>query len=60
VPEGEDWKKIAEGTTIGVRKFLRLPEIESDKIKLVIEESYACPVLSTFEVYQASMEPESN
>jgi alpha-L-fucosidase len=46
-----DWKEIASGTTIGYKRILKLPSVETDKIRVNIKDSKACPVLSAVEVY---------
>jgi alpha-L-fucosidase len=46
-----EWKKIAEGTTIGYKRILKLEPTETEKIKINITGSKACPVISNVEVY---------
>ena len=45
------WQKIAEATTIGYKRILRLDPVETDKVKVNITSSKACPVISNIEVY---------
>ncbi len=45
------WSKIAEATTIGRKRILKLGPIETDKIRVNILASKACPVISNVEVY---------
>ncbi len=45
------WKKVAEATTIGYKRILKIDPIETDKIRLTILASKACPVISNVEVY---------
>jgi alpha-L-fucosidase len=51
VHRGDGWEEIARGTTIGARRILCFPAVKTDRIRLAIESSLACPTLSTFEVY---------
>jgi len=46
------WKIISKGTTIGYKKLLRFPLIKTDKIRINILESKACPVISNIAVYK--------
>lgn len=50
------WDALAEGTTIGYKRFLRFPKITAQKLRLNIQESLACPVLNNIELYNT---PES-
>jgi alpha-L-fucosidase len=45
------WQEIARGTTIGVRKLVRVPTVETDALRLRITSSRACPTISTLEAY---------
>jgi len=45
------WSKIAEATTIGRKRILKLGPIETDKIRVNILASKVCPVISNVEVY---------
>lgn len=47
------WEEIARGTTMGARRILRTPLITAERVRLRIEKSQACPVISTFELYRA-------
>lgn len=44
------WLDLAQGTTIGHERILKV-DAETDAIKLIIEDSRACPLISSFEVY---------
>ena len=45
------WQKITEGTTIGYKRILKIEPVETDKVRISITSSKACPVISTVEVY---------
>ena len=45
------WKAIANGTTIGYKRIVKLQPIETNKIRITILESKACPLISNVEVY---------
>lgn len=46
-----EWQKIAEATTIGHKRIIKLESIETDKVRISITDSKACPVISTIEIY---------
>lgn len=46
------WQEVARGTTIGCKRILKIPAITSTKLRLVIEDANACPLLSGLEVYK--------
>jgi len=46
-----DWKQVASGTTIGHKRILKLEPIETDKVRISITDSKACPVISNVAVY---------
>jgi len=48
-----NWKEIAKATTIGHKRILRFPTIESTKIRFTITDAKACPVISNIGVYNA-------
>jgi len=50
------WKQIIKGTTIGPRRILRIPSLTADRLRLSITKSFACPAISTLEVYLATTE----
>ncbi|MEO7767984.1 MAG: alpha-L-fucosidase, partial [Ferruginibacter sp.] len=45
------WQKVADGTTIGYKRILKIDPVETGKIKVTITDSKACPVISAIEVY---------
>lgn len=47
------WETIANQTTIGYKRILRLDEVKASKIRLNIEDAKACPLISNIEVYHA-------
>jgi alpha-L-fucosidase len=51
VNQGENWRKIAEETTIGYKRILKLDPIETDKVRIIVTDSKACPVISNIAVY---------
>jgi alpha-L-fucosidase len=51
IPDGPGWMTIAKGTTVGRKKLDRFPEVRADRIRLVIEKSQACPILSEIGVH---------
>ncbi|WP_163717825.1 alpha-L-fucosidase [Mangrovibacterium lignilyticum] len=49
--ENGQWKEIANGTTIGYRRILQVDPITTSKVKITIEDSKACPVVSTVSLF---------
>lgn len=47
-----DWFEVATGSTIGVRRLLRFPEVRADAVRLRITRSLACPVIGAIGVYR--------
>lgn len=45
------WQKIANATTIGYKRILKLAPVTTQKIRVSITESKSCPVISEVEVY---------
>jgi len=45
------WEPIAHGTTIGHKRIIRIPTMEAQKVRLVIEDAKACPVISNVEIF---------
>jgi alpha-L-fucosidase len=45
------WKKVAEATTIGYKRILRLPAVQTNKIRVNIADAKACPLISNLELY---------
>lgn len=46
-----EWKKIAEATTIGYKRILKIKDVQTSRIKINITGAKACPVISNIEVY---------
>ncbi len=45
------WKKVAEGTTIGYKRILKIDPVTTSKLKVTITDSKACPVISSVSLY---------
>lgn len=54
VEQNSEWQEIAQGTTIGFKRLLRIPEVEAQKLRIVIEEALDVPALSSFGLFKAS------
>jgi alpha-L-fucosidase len=46
-----EWKKIAEGTTIGYKRILKVDPVNTGRIKITISAAKACPVISSVKVF---------
>lgn len=49
--ENNAWKPLASATTIGYKRILKVDPVKTDKIRINITDSKACPVISNVEVY---------
>jgi alpha-L-fucosidase len=45
------WKKIADATTIGHKRIIKVDSVQTEKIRVNILASKACPLLSGISVY---------
>lgn len=50
---GQGWKSIAEGTTIGHKKLDRFPDVTSRRLRLKIRRSQASPLIRAFGLYHS-------
>jgi alpha-L-fucosidase len=50
-----EWKPVVRGTTIGHKRLERFGQITTDRVRLVIEKSRACPALRSLGLYQAAL-----
>lgn len=48
-----EWKELVKETTIGYKRILCFPTVETTKIRLTITDSKSCPLISNIEVYNA-------
>ncbi|MCW3788220.1 alpha-L-fucosidase [Plebeiibacterium sediminum] len=51
VYQNGNWKSIANATTVGYKRILPLNGVKADKLRVVIEDAKACPVISTLGIY---------
>ena len=49
--DGNTWSPLASATTIGYKRILTFDPVETDKVRITIKDSRACPVISNVEVY---------
>jgi alpha-L-fucosidase len=47
------WTQVINGTTIGHKVIRKFPIIKTSKIRLAVNKSLACPVISNVELYRA-------
>jgi alpha-L-fucosidase len=50
--DGEKWTTIAEGTTIGRKRIVRVRPTTTSRLRVTITQSRACPVISTISAYR--------
>ncbi len=49
--DGNSWQFLTDGTTVGYKRLLKFPEVTTNKIKIIIEQSRTNPTLSSFGLY---------
>ncbi|NOR14074.1 MAG: tetratricopeptide repeat protein, partial [Candidatus Aminicenantes bacterium] len=49
-----EWMRLAQGTTIGYKRLLRIPRVQTDKLQINIKSANNTPALSNFGLYLAS------
>jgi alpha-L-fucosidase len=54
--DGQLWRTFAKATTAGYKRLLRFPEVNTDRIKIIIEQSRTNPTLASFGLYLAPPE----
>jgi alpha-L-fucosidase len=45
------WQPLASGSTIGYKRIVKVNPVETDRLRISIVESRACPLISNIEVY---------
>lgn len=50
---GGEWKRIVDGTTIGYKVIRKFPAVKATAVRLNINRSKACPLISNIELYKA-------
>jgi alpha-L-fucosidase len=49
-----EWHTVAEGTTIGYKRILRIAAVEADRVRVIIEDANNAPALSNVGLFRAS------
>lgn len=50
---GDEWQVVATGSTIGYKRILRFPTVETQKLRFTINDAKTCLLLSNVEIYRA-------
>ena len=50
MPDGT-WKEIANETTIGYKRIVLTDKVETDKVRIVIKDALATPLINGFGLY---------
>ncbi|MDE3057002.1 MAG: alpha-L-fucosidase [Bacteroidota bacterium] len=50
--DGNRWRELASGTTIGHKRLLRFSPVTTDEVRLVIHRSRCAPLISAFSLYK--------
>jgi alpha-L-fucosidase len=48
-----EWKEITTGTTIGYKRIIRFPTVETTQVRFTVVDSKSCPVISNIALYNA-------
>ena len=52
--DGKAWRQVAEGTTIGYKRMIRLPEpMQASRLRVTIDRTRAAANLSNVQLYCA-------
>jgi len=51
IEKNGNWLEVAKGTTIGYKRILRIDPQEAQKVRVVISDAKACPVISNIAVF---------
>lgn len=51
VKEDNGYQTVYEGTTVGYKKIVRLEEVETDILKIIISDSRICPTIKFLGIY---------
>lgn len=51
--QDDEWASCAEGTTIGYKRIMQFPTVQTTKLRIHIDASLACPVINNLSVYYA-------
>jgi len=51
VKKGDTWTKAADATTIGYKRILKIDPVQTNQVRISIQDSRACPVISNVEIY---------
>ena len=51
VNQNGEWKTVGEATTIGYKRIVPVEGVKTDRLRIRILDSKACPVISNLEVY---------
>ena len=57
VKDEDGYKEIANETTIGYKRILRLPQVTTSQLKITFTDAKGSPTISNVEVYLATSEP---
>ncbi len=49
--KNDAWQQVADATTIGYKRIIKLEPVSTERMRITIKASKACPVLSNVEVY---------
>jgi alpha-L-fucosidase len=51
VLQNGQWEQVADATTIGYKRIVRMEPVETEKVRINITGAKACPVISNIEIY---------
>ncbi len=58
--ENGEWKTIANGTTIGYKRLLRISPVKTSRVKILLTSLHCAPAISNFGLYDAPSQEQKN
>ena len=49
--DGGSWKPLLSGTTIGYKRLHRMPAVQTNRVRLIIDSAFDTPRISNFAIY---------
>ena len=53
VRDGDDWRRVAEGTTVGARRILIFPDVSTRAVRVNVRDARGCPTLAEVAIHLA-------
>jgi len=57
VGEGDVWRKAFDGTTIGSKRLVRIPDTRTSAVRIRVLDARACPTISSIRLWRSRSKP---